>query len=179
MSLSLPVATERLLLRRLAESDLEAFHAYRNDPEVTRYQSWDSMPRAAAESFLRKQAKAHLGVPGRWCQVAIALDGELIGDVGICIRDDRGSAEIGFTLARPHQGRGYAWEAVSRLIEMLFDTTPIARVQAVTDTRNLASIKLLGRLGFRLARTVDNVFKGAGCQEHVFELSRPTPSRWA
>jgi RimJ/RimL family protein N-acetyltransferase len=48
----------------------------------------------------------------------------------------------------------------------------IERIEAVTDARNLASIRLLRRLGFQLERTVDNVFKGAGCQEHVFGFFR-------
>lgn len=180
--LHLPILTERLLLRRFATSDLEAFHAYRNDPEIARYQSWDGMTRAAAASFLRKQAKARWGVPGRWFQVGIALRpsdeligeliGGLIGDVGLCLRDDVRSAEIGFTLARAHQGRGYAGEAVAELIRQLLDIPTIERIEAVTDARNLSSIRLLCRLGFQLERTVDNVFKGAGCQEHVFGLFR-------
>jgi RimJ/RimL family protein N-acetyltransferase len=171
MALHLPVTTERLLLRRLAVSDLDAFHAYRNDPEIARYQSWDGMTRRAAASFLRGQAKARLGVPGRWCQIGIDLSGELIGDIGICIRKDERSAEVGFSLARAHQGRGYAWEAMVEVVGMLHLPT-IERIEAVTDTRNLPSIRLLRRLGFTLERTVDNVFKGEGCQEHVFGFFR-------
>ena len=176
MPLHLPLTTERLLLRRLAVSDLDAFHAYRNDPEIARYQSWNGMTRRAAASFLRGQAKARLGVPGRWCQVGIELMGELIGeligDVGICIRKDERSAEIGFTLARAHQGRGYAWEALVVVVSMLVDIPTIERIEAVTDARNLPSIRLLRRLGFEFERTVDNVFKGEGCQEHVFGFFR-------
>ena len=175
MALHLPVSTERLLLRRLAASDLDAFHAYRNDPEIARYQSWDGMTRRAAASFLRGQAKVRLGVPGRWCQVGIDLSGELIGDVGICLRKDERSAEIGFTLARAVQGRGYALEAVAAVIGMLLGVSgmpTIERIEAVTDARNLASIRLLRRLGFTLERTADNVFKGEGCQEHVFGFFR-------
>ena len=172
MALHLPISTKRLLLRRLAASDLDAFHAYRNDPEIARYQSWNGMTRRAAASFLRGQAKAPLGVPGRWCQVGIDLDGELIGDAGICIRKDQRSAEVGFSLARAHQGHGYAWEAMVEVVAMLIDIPTVERIEAVTDARNLPSIRLLRRLGFTLERTVDNVFKGEGCQEHVFGFFR-------
>jgi aminoglycoside 6'-N-acetyltransferase len=130
------------------------------------------MTRRAAASFLRGQAKARLGVPGRWCQVGIDLSGELIGDIGICIREDERSAEIGFSLARTYQGRGYAWEAMVEVVAMLIDIPTVERIEAVTDARNLPSIRLLRRLGFELERTVDNVFKGEGCQEHVFGFFR-------
>jgi len=172
MTLPLPIATDRLLLRRLAVSDLDAFHAYRNDPEIARYQSWNGITRRAAAAFLRGQARARLGVPGRWCQVGIDLDGELIGDIGFCIRKDERSAEVGFSLARAHQGRGYAWEAMVEVVGMLLDVPALEHIEAVTDARNLPSIRLLCRLGFTLERTVDNVFKGEGCQEHVFGFFR-------
>jgi RimJ/RimL family protein N-acetyltransferase len=174
MTLLLPVTTKRLLLRRLAVSDLDAFHAYRNDPEIARYQSWNGITRRAAAAFLRGQARARLGVPGRWCQVGIDLTGELIGDVGVCIRKDERSAEVGFSLARAHQGRGYAWEAMVEVVGMLHlpGVSGVERIEAVTDARNLSAIRLLRRLGFTLERTVDNVFKGEGCQEHVFGFFR-------
>jgi RimJ/RimL family protein N-acetyltransferase len=47
------IVTARLSLRPFQVDDLEAFVAYRSDPEVARYQSWDSTySMADAESFL-------------------------------------------------------------------------------------------------------------------------------
>jgi RimJ/RimL family protein N-acetyltransferase len=47
------IESERLILRRFEDSDLELFVAYRNDPEVARYQSWDSFDEREASSPLR------------------------------------------------------------------------------------------------------------------------------
>jgi aminoglycoside 6'-N-acetyltransferase len=173
MALTLPAASERLVLRRFGAADAEPFHAYRNDPDVARYQSWDGIARDEAEAFVREQASAELGAPGRWCQIAIALgdSGELVGDVGVCVAGDGASAEIGFTLARAHQGRGYATEAVARAIDLLFDAG-VERVEATADERNAASIALLRRLGLRHARTEDAWFRDAMCRELAFEVTR-------
>ena len=42
---SLPIVTERLVLRPFRDEDLDAIVAYRNDPEVARYQDWDGISR--------------------------------------------------------------------------------------------------------------------------------------
>ncbi len=80
--------------------------------------------------------------------------------------------EVGFTLARAHQGRGYAAEAVSALLEHAFSVMGLHRVVAVTDARNDAAAALLTRVGMRReAHFVENVFfKGAWCSERVFAV---------
>ena len=107
-------------------------------------------------------------------QIAIALreTDALIGDVGACASLDGRSAEIGFTLSAGHQGRGFATEAVGRVIKLLFDETDIESVEAVTDTRNRSSIALLERLGMKLEKTEAARFKGETCHEHRFVITR-------
>jgi aminoglycoside 6'-N-acetyltransferase len=55
--------------------------------------------------------------------------------------------EIGFTLHRQEQGKGYAREAVSALIYSLFKLGSINKIVAITDSQNESSIRLLKRLG--------------------------------
>ncbi|MBY8852648.1 GNAT family N-acetyltransferase, partial [Saccharothrix sp. MB29] len=59
------------------------------------------------------------------------------------------ATEIGYTMAREHQRRGYAAEAVGRLVEHLFTDRGLHRVTAECDARNDRSARLLTRLGFR------------------------------
>ena len=69
---AIEILTERLSLRPFRADDLEAFVAYRSDPEVARYQSWDSpYSMADAESFLSSQRELVFGQPGEWLQLAI------------------------------------------------------------------------------------------------------------
>src|SRR5262245_11092229 len=104
--MNLPIATETLMLRSFRASDLDAFLAYRNDPDVARFQYWEGISVDEAVVFLRKNTDSSLGRPGEWQQIAIALgsDDSLIGDIGLFLRGDGCSAELGFTLARRYQG---------------------------------------------------------------------------
>jgi RimJ/RimL family protein N-acetyltransferase len=110
------LTTERLVLRRFRPEDLDAFVAYRSDPETAHYQSWEAPYRPSqARQFLHELQAIHPDTPGEWFQFAVALchTDRLIGDCGahVCAEDAR-QAEIGFTLAPQHQGYGYATEAV-------------------------------------------------------------------
>jgi len=166
----LPIATPRAVLRRLAPADLADFQAYRNDPEVGRWQGWTSTDDAAALGFLERQADVPLFVPGEWFQLGIALAaGPLVGDIGIGVdAEDAARAEIGFSLNAAWQGRGLAAEAVAAARALAFGHGGVRQLWAVTDTRNAGSIRLLERLGFRLDRTEDAVFRGAPCREHHY-----------
>ena len=57
--------------------------------------------------------------------------------------------EIGYTLDRNFRGNGYATEALSVIIDYLFNTLNKHRITASVDPTNAASIKLIERLGFR------------------------------
>jgi len=173
--MDLPIHTARLVLRRFAPADLEAFQAYRSDPVLARYQEWTPLPADQAMAFLTEQAQRVLGVVGEWLQVAVTRrdTGELVGDLGLCVVDqDHGVVELGFTVARCAQGCGYATEAVSSALTALWKAQ-IRSVLAVTDTRNAPSVALLRRLGFTLERTATTLFRGEDCHEHTFVYTAP------
>ena len=172
---SLPRHTERLLLRRFATADLLPFQAYRHDPEVGRYQGWSPLDDTAAAAFIADMATAPFGVPGEWFQIAVAdrSNGRLVGDIGICLRDevDR-TAEIGFSVAPAVQRRGFGTEAVSAALALLFESGKVARIEGITDARNVPSTRLLERVGMRLDGTRDALFKGEACTEYVYCVLR-------
>jgi RimJ/RimL family protein N-acetyltransferase len=144
------IATERLVLRRFRPSDAATLAAYRSDPEVARYQSWSApYPLAAARETVAALAAGDPAEAG-WFQYAIerTADRAHIGDVGVDLHENRMQAEIGFTLAPAYQGRGYAAEAVRALLDHLFTVRGLHKVSAEADARNLASARLLERVGF-------------------------------
>ena len=57
------IETERLVLRRFERDDVEAFAAYRGDPDVARYQSWQDYTHAEAEAFVAGDAGHRPGRP--------------------------------------------------------------------------------------------------------------------
>lgn len=63
---ALPLLTKRLHLRHFQDSDLESFLAYRNDPEVAKYQSWKiPNPQVKGEEFIKEMKAALSGTPGQ------------------------------------------------------------------------------------------------------------------
>jgi RimJ/RimL family protein N-acetyltransferase len=178
------MVTERLVLRRFTEDDIEAFAGYRSDPRVARYQGWSApVPLTAAAELVRELAGGDPQQPG-WFQYAIELRATrtLIGDIGVNLHENRMQAEIGFTLATAYQGQGYATEAVRRVLDHLFGDHGLHRVSAECDARNLASVRLLTRLGFRHEghRVAHTWLKGEWTDDLLFGLlatDSPTPDR--
>jgi ribosomal-protein-alanine N-acetyltransferase len=170
--------TARLRLRPFAEGDLPVFLAYRQDPEVARYQGWDdTFSREDAEALFARQRGLVPGTPGAWSQIAVEeiASGIVVGDCALHVNgDDPRQAEIGFTLARTQQGRGYAAEAVGALLGFVFGTLGLHRVVAVTDARNDSAARLLERVGFRReGHYIQNAwFKGAWGDELSFAILR-------
>jgi RimJ/RimL family protein N-acetyltransferase len=144
------IATKRLVLRRFRATDAETLAAYRSSPEVARYQSWDApVPIERAREIVAEMAAGRPDEPG-WFQYALerAEDKAHIGDVAVHLHENRMQAEIGFTLALGYQGQGYAGEAVRGLLDHLFKVRGLHKVSAECDARNVASARLLERIGF-------------------------------
>lgn len=172
------ILTPRLCLRPFRAEDLPPFAAYRAEPEVARFQSWDtSFSLADAERFLESQRGLELGARGVWMQLA-AVDrssGALHGDCALHVLDDQpATAEVGITMAPGSQGSGLATEALAGLIATLFEQHGFHRVFAQTDDRNVAVHRLLERLGFRCeGRMVEaDWFKGEWTTLRVFAVLR-------
>lgn len=82
--------------------------------------------------------------------------------------------EIGFILARPFWGQGYAFEAMCAVIDHLFTNHPTKHLTADVDPRNTASQKLLGRLGFHETGRAKNtlLWGDEWCDSVYFALDR-------
>jgi aminoglycoside 6'-N-acetyltransferase len=149
--------------------------AYRNDPEVARYQSWEGITESEARALIQDVKEIQPWAPGEWLQIAIELKetGLLVGDCAVKIEeDDERQAEIGYTLSRVYQGRGIASEAVSCVLEHLFASLGLHRVIAITDCENAPSVALLERLGLRREGHFHKIvwFKGKWGDEYLYAM---------
>jgi RimJ/RimL family protein N-acetyltransferase len=167
--------TARLRARPFTENDIEAFVAYRKNPEVARYQSWSDYTIEQGRELVASMQQLRPGIPGKWYQIALQEQesAELVGDLAIKVdSSEPREAEIGFTLAPDQQGKGYATEAVRGLLNYGFATLGLHRVIAVTDALNVRAAALLDRIGMRReGHFIDNVFfKGAWGSEFLFAL---------
>lgn len=141
--------TDRLAIRRFLAEDASTLAAYRSDPTVARYQSWDiPFTLAHAQSFIGSFRDTNPDTAGEWYQFAVveAAIGAHVCDVaaGVDAHDLR-LATIGVTLATSAQGNGYASEAVTWLLDYLFLERKKHRVTADCPRPQ--------RLGRRVPRT--------------------------
>ncbi len=168
--------TNRLILRSFRESDLVPFRLYRSDPEIARYQGWEApYSLEKATQFLQEMIEKVPGEPGQWYQIALELknSGKMIGDCAFQrLAEEPRQAEIAFTLARAYQGFGYATEALKYLMGYLFDHYGLHRIRANCDPENVASARLLERLGMRReGRFVESLwYKGAWVSEDWYAI---------
>ena len=175
------IESGRLWLRRMERRDLPVLLAYRNDPEVARYQGWgDGFTPEQAEEMLEAQAELLPGTPGAWCRWMLEekATGSVVGDCAMCVNGgDPRQAEVGFSVSREHQGRGLAAEAMRRVLGFAFGELGLHRVVAITDARNAPAAALLERIGMRReAHFIQNSwYKGAWGDEFLFAILR---SEW-
>lgn len=146
-----PLRTRRLLIRSFRTSDVDAFHARRNDPEVARFQTWTiPYPRERSEKVVSEVMAMDGPTNDDWWMGTVELldTGEVVGDVAINLTWEARCAEIGYTFARGHWGNGYAVEAGEAMVEFLFDAVGVTRIAGTLHPDNVASAMVLERIGF-------------------------------
>ena len=162
LSTTIPILyTERTILRPHALADFDAYAAMWGDPLVTRYIG--GKPRSRQESWLR-----FLRHPGMWQMIGFGFwaieekaTGRFIGEAGFhdvkrAIQPSiEGIPEAGWSLAVEAHGRGLATEVVSRFVSWGEAHFGPVRTVCITDARNVASMAVAKKCGFReTGRTV-------------------------
>lgn len=151
------LTTGRLRLRRLSAHDLERLVALDGDPEVMRYLSGGAATprqvlaeRVLPRFLLRDERRRYLGV---WAVEGLE-DGGFLGWVSLWPLSQETPAEVrlGYRLQRSAWGQGHATEAARALLDLAFAEGDLERVEATTFELNLASQRVLEKLGLRLAR---------------------------
>lgn len=143
--------TERLIIRLAEPEDAAGIFSYRSDFDENKYQGW--FPDSAEDvcDYIKNMPKV-MDVANVCFQFVIILASEirLIGDMGIIFTNHNNTqAEIGCTLHKDYQRKGYATEALKAMVDYLFGTLDKHRIVASIDPRNTPSIQLIERLGFR------------------------------
>jgi len=139
--------TARCLIRPFEEQDVDAFIAYRNNAAWMRFQGFKNLTKAEYQKQL-------LVPPNPWvgCQLAVTrrADGKLLGD--LYLKREPEGVWIGYTLHPTYTGQGFAFEAVQGLL-LYLQGMDHPRVFAGVMAENIASIRLLLRLGFQFDGT--------------------------
>ena len=152
-ALTWPVRTARLLLRPATADDVDATWEFRRLDEVSHW-----ITRAPAT---RDEYRTHFADPESLARtIVVELDGAVIGDLMLRLEDAWSQAEVaeqaqgvqaelGWVLHPDHAGQGYATEAVRELIRLCFELLGVRRVTANCFADNVASWRLMERVGMR------------------------------
>ena len=168
--------TDRLRLRPFVSADADVLFALHSSASVLRY--WDAPPwtePSRADRFIeacQRMAEEDTGVR---LAVDRMSDGSFLGWCSVSRwSPDFRSAALGYCFDEAAWGHGYATEAAGALLGWAFDTLDLNRVQAETDTRNVASARVLEKLGFQREGTLreDCVVNGDVSDSWVYGLLR-------
>ncbi len=154
---SLPeLATERLLLRRVAMRDARDIFDISSDPNVSRYVMWHTH-RSPADSreFIRGiQRNYRSDRPSPW-GIELVSEQRLVGTIGFAwINRDHMTAEVGYSLGRAFWNQGLATEALTRVLEYGFVQLGLNRIEAQHDIRNPASGRVMEKAGMHREGTL-------------------------
>jgi RimJ/RimL family protein N-acetyltransferase len=146
--MTLPIVTERLVLRRYTHDDIPDVLRFPSQPSVT---SENIQPtEEGIRKYIDLQNSYQPFEKDKVFELAVERkeDGKVIGLVGLICRD-HGQGEIGWALVVEHRGQGYATEAARALMDYGFNSLGLHRIHADTSSDNLASWRIMERLGMR------------------------------
>lgn len=170
------IETERLQLRFLSKADVDDVLIYQSDPDSVRYIPWEVRNRDDVLVALGS-AETAIGLDSDNNSLLLAIvlkeTGQVIGQLNTSIVDANNfTANIGYALNKEFRGKGFVNEALVALVADIFTNHNVMRVIADIDVRNLDSIKVIEKLGFRREGTfIENDFcKGEWCSMHLYAL---------
>ena len=140
--------TPRLYLRNLRKSDAALIHAWRNDPDCSRYQRWEAsdaesvaayVERFGCSCFLSTQEEQHY---------AVCDHKGIVGEVSYFYTEEDRCVTLGITIAPAHQRKGYAREILAAVIDAVQEKYPALDLVALIEPENHPSIALFESLGF-------------------------------
>ncbi|MDA8747502.1 GNAT family N-acetyltransferase [Litoreibacter sp.] len=164
------IKTDRLLLRPAINGDLEQLHAVFSNAQAMRY--WSRLPHSDISETARF-IDGMITIPFEQGEdFVVEFNDMIIGKVGFWKLP-----EIGYIFHPDYWGMGLATEAISALIEYGFQKRRIQAIVADVDPRNLSSIRLLEKHGFRETHRAANTVKigEEWCDSVYFALKPPNP----
>ncbi len=146
-----PMASDRLILRRMKETDADDMFEYASAEETTRFLLWQPHKTKRFTKnylkFIQKQYKS-----GEFYDWAVTLkdSGKMIGTCGFTnINSENMRAEIGYVINPKYHGFGYATEAAMLVVRFAFEQLDIHRLEAKFIVGNDASENVMRKLGMK------------------------------
>lgn len=152
------IETDRLILRRYVIEDAEAMYKnWASDSEVTKFLTWQphssvDVSRSIIEDWLKEYSDEKYY---QWAIVLKANGNEPIGDISVVqMNEDISMVHIGYCLGRAWWRRGIMSEALKAVMDFMFDTVEVNRVESRHDPMNPNSGKVMQKCGMKYEGTL-------------------------
>jgi ribosomal-protein-alanine N-acetyltransferase len=152
-----PIETKRLILRDLSADDLPAYESMYANPEVTRFLAGAPLYPEGVHDWLERRLASNADGSSAMRTIFERATGDFVGRCGLLTWDidGRREIEIGYALARPHWGKGYATEAATAVRDDALHRLGHRRLISLILVGNERSIHVAERLGMRYERDLD------------------------
>ncbi|MDE7281185.1 MAG: GNAT family N-acetyltransferase [Ruminiclostridium sp.] len=170
--------TERLILRRYENKDWEAMYKnWASDDEVTKFLMWPthSSPetsKGVIEDWVKLYSDERFY---HWAIVLKENGDEPIGDIAVVNLDNQISkAHIGYCIGKAWWRKGITSEALKAVIDFLFDTVEVNRIESRHDVNNPNSGRVMKKCGMKYEGTMrSNDWNNQGiCDSCYYALLR-------
>ena len=140
--------TDRLRLRNVTATDADIIYDYRNNEICARYQRGQTKDHAGIAALVERRKDDVISVDAPF-MVAVARKDtdEMVGEIVVMPND--GTISLGYTFSYKHHRKGYAFEALTMLINMLHARYPEWDFISFTEQSNEPSMALLKKLGYK------------------------------
>lgn len=161
--------TDRLLLRELSIDDAANFHALNENPNVIQFTGDKPFEDVEeARIFLGNYKDYERNGYGRWA-VINKVDNEFLGWCGLKYDASKDETDIGFRFFQKHWNKGFATESAMACLNYGFSLLGIQTIVGRAMSENVASIKVLQKLGL----TFDREFDFDGHPGMVYKMENP------
>lgn len=146
--------TKRCIVRETTEEDVDAFYRIYAEPSITAYMENLFDDREKEIQYVKQYRECIYEFYGFGIWTVLWKEtGEIIGRIGLTVREGYEETELGFMLGVPWQKKGLAEEVCSAVLYYGKAALELESVQALVEPGNEASVKLLHKLGFACERS--------------------------
>ncbi|MBO5870768.1 MAG: GNAT family N-acetyltransferase [Clostridia bacterium] len=170
---SIPIETERLILRYIESEDADDMFEYASIPEVCEYLLWSPHVNIeATKGYIEFLQKRYVrGLFGDWA-VVLKEENKMIGTCGYAHIDSRvNQCEIGYVLSPKYRNKGYMTEAVNAVLELTFEKLGMLNAKLRIIKQNYDSIRLAEHIGFKLDEIIESEMEIKGVMRDIAHYS--------
>ena len=169
--------SERLILRRLFDSDAEDIFEYASDPEITKYVTWEYHKSIDdTHTWLKTSLAQYENIEHsfNW-GIILKQTNKLLGTIGLYnLNETHSKVEMGYVMSKLSWNKGYTTEAVCAVLKFAFENMNLNRIFAQCEPANTGSARVLEKAGMTFEGILrNNMFLKGSYRDHkVYSILR-------